>query len=125
MALKTDYQRLIVDNGDTTVTISAGQTLSNTFNPGGAQIRGLYLPSNWTPCNISFYTSKYPNFSPFFLKTDVDGSPLIISTVSAQDLPLLAYLFDYTTYLRIVCDTVQVSSVTIDFALTPIYKGIK
>lgn len=125
MANKNDFARLIVDGGDTTALVSAGQQLSAAFNTGGAQIRGINTPPNWTACNISFYTSKTPIFSIPKLKTNVDGSPLSISTVANQDLPLLAYLFDYNGYIKISCSVNQVADALIDFCLAPIYKGIR
>ncbi|HNC11746.1 MAG TPA: hypothetical protein PLF59_08235 [Cyclobacteriaceae bacterium] len=125
MADKNDFARLIIDGGDTTAIILAGQALSAVFNTGGAAIRGIITPSNWTPCNISFYTCKTPDFLVPKLKTNVDGSPFSVPTVADQDLPLLAYLFDYNGYIKVMCSINQASQAILDFCLAPIYKGIR
>lgn len=114
-------QTLIQDSN--TVVVAEGETTSSTLTCGGGLPRNIYLPSNWTPCNIGFETAYLPN-GPFYTKVNVDGSPLSIATDASQDLPLLAYLFDATAYLRIVCSVEQAEDVTLLFGLQPIYQGI-
>lgn len=120
--LKQQFAQTLIQDG-VSATIDEGETTSSLLTCGGGSPRNIYIPSNWTSCNISFQTSPTPN-GPFYTKSNVDGSPLSIPTVASMDLPLLAYLFDATPYVRIVCSVAQAEDVELIFGLQPIYQGI-
>lgn len=120
--LMNQFANTLIQNNNTCI-INEGSTESNVFQCAPVQPRALYFPSNWTECNISFQTQLAPN-GPFFTKTNVDGSPLSIPTVPSQELNLLAYLFDATPYMRIVCSIAQAEDATVFIGFQPMYQGI-
>jgi len=113
--------------GDTTLTIASSATTSNYLDLGGMQLRGLLLPSNWTPCDIQFHVAIWPTTSnkfAAFTLADTTGTVISIPTLASQWLALLPYLFDAVPYVQIVCNAPQASSVIVQAALEPIYQGI-
>lgn len=103
--------------------IAASATLSELFDCGGCQARGLLFPENWTACNIQIYPSPIPEPSSYLI-TNVDGTSFSIPTIANQWLPMLPYISDSLPYFQISCSVAQTDAVVVGVALQPIYQGI-
>lgn len=114
-------QTLIQDQN--TVVFAEGDTTSSTLTCAGGLPRNIYTPSNWTPCNISFETAYVPD-GPFHTKVNFDGSPFSIPTEALQDIPLMAPMFDATSYMRVICSAPQEEDANLLFGRQPLYQGI-
>lgn len=126
MSLKAQFQVAVVDEinlAKTAVTISSGQDSSTILYCGGTAPTGLILPSNWTPCSISFYVCKTPD-GDFVPLTNFDATVFQLVTNESQWIPLQPAQFNSILYLSIFCDEVQAQDVVCDFALFPIGQGL-
>lgn len=104
------------------VVFSSASSVSPAVTLGGMQLRGLYLPSNFTPCDLTFQVSG--DGVHFYNLLGLDGTYLTITISTPGFLPLLPYLFDAFSYVQITSSTSQVSSPIIGFSMMPLYQGI-
>ncbi|HEV2917603.1 MAG TPA: hypothetical protein VGW78_07720 [Candidatus Babeliales bacterium] len=124
---KSRYQIAIIDEinlANTAVTFAAGATTSSVFPCAGVMPSSLFIPSGWTTGNVSFQVCKTVN-GTFLPLAYFDGTAYSISSVAAsQCIPLIPALFHSQLYLQLVCSVAQVSAVTVDMGLVPLYQGL-
>jgi hypothetical protein len=126
MAIKSQYQVAIVDETDiskTGVTFAASATQSSVINCGPAQLASMFLPSNWTSCNVSFLVCKTPD-GTFVPLTYFDGDAYVVATTASKCIPMIPSLFHSQLYVKLSCSAPQVSACTVDFGMVPFYQGL-
>lgn len=125
MANKSQFQIALINevNANTAVTFAAGASVSSIFNCAGVMVAGLYLPSNWTNCNITFKVSKTEN-GTFVPMSYFDGTAYTVAASASTNIPIIPALLHSKLFVQLSCSTPQVSACSVDFDLAPIYQGI-
>ncbi|MDE2024908.1 MAG: hypothetical protein KGJ07_00265 [Patescibacteria group bacterium] len=125
MGIKSQYAVAVVNtlNGDSEVTVAAGATTSSTLGCGGTSPTGIFLPSTFISCNITFNVSKNPN-GPFVPVTNFDGSSFTVAGAASEFIPLLPAMFNSVLFIQLSFSVAQTSAEVIDFALSPLFQGV-
>lgn len=123
-AIVTTTNSNLTDPNCTVMTITAGGTTSTVLNCGGTTPTGLFFPTNWTPCDITFMVGRTP--AGMVPVGNFDASALTLSIpANGLYLPMLPSMFNGINLLQIVCSgATQASTVQIDVALSPIFQGV-
>lgn len=125
MGLKSQYTVAVVNeiNDNTTVTFGAGDVQSSVLTCGGTAPTGIILPAEWTTCDLSFYACKTPT-GTFLPITNFNATSFVLATQASLWIPLQPSMFNSILYLKLVCNTAQVSALTVDVCLAPIFQGV-
>ena len=126
MSIKSQFQVAVVSeiNENTQVTVAAMATTSSILNCGGTAPTGIFLPSAFVSCNITFNVCKTPG-GTFLPLTNFDGSAFVVAGVANQYTPLLPAMFNSVVYIQLGFSVAQTDAEIIDFNLAPIYQGIQ
>ncbi len=125
MSLKSQFQVSVVNttNSDSQINVAALATSSSILSCGGTSPVGLFLPSTFVSCNITFNVCKTPN-GTFLPMTNFDGSSFVVAGTASVFIPLLPAMFNSVIYLQLGFSVAQTTAEIIDVALAPIYQGL-
>lgn len=125
MGIKSQYTVAVVNttNSDTQVSVAASGTTSSILTCGGAAPTGIFLPSTFIACNITFNVSKTPG-GVFVPVTNFDGSSFVVAASASTFVPLLPAMFNSVLFIQLGFSSAQTTAEIIDFAMCPIFQGI-
>ena len=125
MGIKSQYSVAVVNttDSDTQVSVVANATTSSVLQCGGAAPTGIFLPSTFVACNITFNVCKTPS-GTFVPVTNFDGSAFTTAGSASVFIPLLPAMFNSVLYIQLGFSVAQTTAEIIDFSLAPIFQGL-
>lgn len=106
------------------LTIPSGQTISNPLNCQGAAVVGIYIPTNFTAADLSFYASQSGAPGDFWqiANPDGSGSNVALAANASSYLPIDPTLTVGAQWLQIASSVAQASNCNLTVVLAPILQ---